>query len=99
MDDTSKMVEMRSALSKAEQVIYLGFSFLDQNMELLRSPADKEQNYYCTTLGLSPADKNLAMSAILRAGFNDLPILRVPPTDYAGTASDFLSAFGNSVRR
>ncbi|MCW3847472.1 hypothetical protein OF829_09475 [Sphingomonas sp. LB-2] len=115
MDDEKILAEMRTALSEAEQVVYLGFSFLDQNMELLKAPTPKPSSaIYATTLGLSSPDKNLARWAMASATVDpaspDEPLAvfrrnnaiaerRKKVDTLHATASEFFDHFGNALRR
>ncbi|KFG90711.1 hypothetical protein BV98_001423 [Sphingobium herbicidovorans NBRC 16415] len=103
MDDEGKLSEMHRALLEAEQIVYLGFSFLDQNMELLTTPERKGScPIYATLLGVSPPDVEQATVAMCYAA----PVRQMPFTyrrenvrPLAAKAAEFMDHFGNTLRR
>ena len=65
MEDEGCRDRIQGAVSTAEQVIFLGFSYLEQNMEILRIQTDRSQwRLYGSTLGLSPPDTEIAKHRI-----------------------------------
>lgn len=60
IEDSSELAEMRDALSKAERIIFLGFGYHRQNMELLSSGVvGNAKRVYGTSLGLSESDNEV----------------------------------------
>ena len=49
--DDSELEAMYAALSDAEQIVFLGFSYLPQNMELLRRGAKGTARHRCGLVG------------------------------------------------
>jgi hypothetical protein len=68
MSDEASDGHIREALTEATQIVFLGFSYIDQNMELLkiRHPGNSAMAYG-TTHGMSAPDEELAGLAIRRA--------------------------------
>jgi len=58
-------------MAAADQIVFLGFSFNDQNMQLLRppKPGPNLKNVYATTFGMSDSDVSTA-AAQVAAWFN-----------------------------
>lgn len=56
--DTGTLERARSVVCEADVIVFLGFGFLPQNMDLL-NPGDerKASRVHATTLGFSPSDK------------------------------------------
>jgi hypothetical protein len=60
IEDETQLAGMYAALSSAEQIVFLGFSYLPQNMELLtRGVAAGAREILGTSLGLSEQDQEL----------------------------------------
>lgn len=60
-EQNSDIVKIRSTLKSAKKVLYLGFSFLDQNLDLLfgsdsDTSSHEQTNSYGTALGMSTPD-------------------------------------------
>jgi hypothetical protein len=103
MDDEKMLVQMRRALAAAEQIVYLGFSFLDQNMELLTTVSEASSSrIYATAYELSPPDKARAEWAMAEASRRPAmasSMRRNEITVLNATASQFFDHYGNTLRR
>jgi hypothetical protein len=81
VDDTKKIGELRTAMAEAKRIVFLGFHFHKQNVELLSPEVDKPDlkgtvSIYGTRVNRSPADmesiQNVKMRRILH-GRTELP--------------------------
>ena len=70
VEDSTKIEEIRDAVGTASRIIFLGFHFHPQNMELItpntQSGAADLGEAYATALNRSPADVNLIMGQVVR---------------------------------
>ncbi|MEH2700251.1 hypothetical protein GFL93_09250 [Rhizobium leguminosarum bv. viciae] len=90
VDDDAMLEEMRGYLALAEQVIYLGFSYGQMNMELLTIPAcSVYKRLFGTTFRMSPANVQ-AVQARVEQSFT------VNSTRWTGH-QDFVSAEANQI--
>jgi hypothetical protein len=59
-DKNHELLSIRNAISKAETLIFLGFAFHKQNMELLKPNAPiNARHIYATTYGMSESDRSI----------------------------------------
>lgn len=70
---SSEIVALRSTLSSAERVAYLGFAFHPLNLELLygvkgKKPTASDARVYATALGLSDSDARLTEGDLVSLG-------------------------------
>lgn len=66
MDEGGDVAAIRRSIEMAEQIIFLGFSYLGQNMRLLKAPAVQLRRVYGTVLGFSPSDQAVITSTVNR---------------------------------
>lgn len=103
MNNKAMLGEIRQALHDAQQIVYLGFGFLDQNMDILESgTADPASKIYATCLGLSGADAELAKYAIASASCpqgGSLGERFGKVILHEDTAVGFFNHWGNTLRR
>ena len=65
IDDQAVLETIRSELDKAERVVFLGFHFHDQNMELLTIPTPKvRKQIYATSVERSDTDLTVIQGQI-----------------------------------
>lgn len=68
VDDDAMLQAMRNALGMADQVVYLGFSFNQMNMNLMRVEASQGlKNVYGTVYGMSGPNVNASRDRIARS--------------------------------
>lgn len=73
----SEIVLIRDTLRSAERVVYLGFAFNDQNLDLLYGGERRSKNLgrnvvYGTALGISASDTALIKQTLVDRGYHDL---------------------------
>lgn len=79
LEDEKILHTMSSLVSEAETIVFLGFAFHEQNMELLKpSPNNHVKNVYATLKGVSESDSLVIESQITRM-FNTRNRRLVPP--------------------
>jgi hypothetical protein len=95
--DQDQMRAIKEIMVGSEQIIFLGFSFLDQNMELLKLPHGTPLSIvYANCFGLSHTDQNIARNLVASTlQLTSLPIIQTSVL----TASNFMSQFGNAMVR
>ncbi len=104
VDEEAELEAIHSAISDAETIIFAGFSFLDQNMELLTPPAPTAATkIFATAFGESDPNQEISkalISQMLSGQHIDQPY-RVPikMQHNVYTAGDFISSHGNQLRR
>ena len=74
VEDPASLVDMHAALKEAEQIIFLGFAFHRQNMELLECDVGRGTRVLATASGISESDREIVKEE-MRASF------RLPPID------------------
>ena len=103
MDDEKADGEIKAQLSDADRIVYLGFSFLEQNMKLLTARSNNSNSrIYATAYGLSVQDVELAHNSIALASpvLGDTHRSRMTSvTMLALRASDTFDAWGNTFKR
>lgn len=99
--EADRTKHIHAALFGAERICFLGFSFLDQNMQLLTAHGTPAAEYFATVYGVSGDDQEIAHQLISRLGKGEGPggdftngIHRV-----GQTAGRFLADTGNRLRR
>ena len=102
MADEKERDAIRSKLATAQQIVFLGFGYLDQNMELLRlrpSPTDADQ-IHGTVYGMSPTDADIAREAIARSlgGASSFEQTLRTTAIYGFSASETLEKMGKTFR-
>jgi hypothetical protein len=75
LDDQAMVAEMQGMVAGAENIVFLGFSFHPQNLELIKVPAGKTaaRRLFATVLGASPSDQGAikaSVAAILNRAVN-----------------------------
>lgn len=104
VDEGDELKAIHEAISEAESIIFAGFSFLDQNMDLLTPQrAASAKSVYATAFDESRPNQEIARGLILQllAGRDN------PAPDDIGidiqhstiTAGSFISSHGNQLRR
>jgi hypothetical protein len=83
VDDPSSMSGMHETLQQADRIIFLGFAFHRQNMELLASSIGRPKQILATASGISESDRNVIRKDILGSfrmseKFKDFSIELVP---------------------
>jgi hypothetical protein len=103
MHNQDELSEIRKELSAAQQVVYLGFSYLDQNMKLLEAHTeDGSSTIHATCYKLSGPDSDIAHWALASAScaHDQAPIFRREKVSMVSLmASDFMGQYANSLRR
>jgi hypothetical protein len=108
VEEGDELGRIRTAVREANQLIFLGFSYLDQNMDLLRPNAPcRAGTVFGTTFGESDSNSKLAVALIRKMlkGSEPGPGGHPPdsyvtgPTLVGASATDFIKAYGNSIRR
>jgi hypothetical protein len=105
MDDEIKLNAIHTLISEAERIIFIGFSFLEQNMKLLTTPTRRisAKEILATNLGMSQSDTDI-VTAYSRFNLiskhpdreGDFALF---PKFYNQTAGDFISSESNYLRR
>lgn len=102
MADQDERGAIRSKLAEADQIVFLGFSYLEQNMELLqlRPLPTRATMIHGTVYGLSPPDAVLAKQAIAKSLGGDTGFQQCLGTThtYGFTASGMLDKMGKTLR-
>lgn len=103
MNDDQMLEDLRYALWEAQQTVYLGFSFLDQNMEILKAPTTNPNSYvYASTFAMSPEDKEQAMWAMASGSAQvaqPASLRKENVKTFDLKASEFFDRLGNTLRR
>lgn len=98
MNDEVALKDIRLALKHAKQIIYLGFSFQEQNMKLITSAsADPDTKIYATTFKLGTPAIEKALLAMANANVpigGDAKEKRRLIEAYSARASDLLVNYG-----
>jgi hypothetical protein len=104
-DDDGAYLKTREYITEAQQVVFLGYGFLDQNMRFLTPPGRCQQGtkFMATVFAESDANVTLAKLAIGRManGLNseDYQNFEVKTALPHINAAVFLQQFGNTMRR
>lgn len=97
MNDETLLGDMHAAIATADQIVFLGFSYLDQNMDLLKVSGQHHYAIYATCLGVADPDVEQAkrlIQASLSTHLHGANIKLLPMT-----ASQLFDAWGNTLRR
>lgn len=62
--DSLRVAEVRKAVAEAETLIFLGFGYLQQNLQLITSGKHNASKVLATTYGISPADYPTVRNAL-----------------------------------
>lgn len=98
VDDPNIIGPMHDAIQTAQQVAFMGFSFLPQNMTLMRPPErSKVHTVYGTNLYESPANTRIANNHITSLLRSEQWIGTAPTTWASTTAGQFMHDFGREL--
>ncbi len=96
---SSEILEIREHMKKAKRVVFLGFAFHEQNMQLIdpgpsknSSPYRNDIRCYATTLDRSESDKNIIEGRII-----NLYRAKIPVTMINKSCSEFFKDFWLSL--
>lgn len=92
---------IRDAMLNASKIVFLGFSFLQQNIDLIRPRTrSKVEQVWATSLGMSGWDIDAAQSAVsnMLNGTNSLESMDFHMNSQPLTAGQFMAQAGNSLR-
>lgn len=67
IDDQNYINSIRTELSNADRIIFLGFAFHRQNVQLLSTELSPHAKILATTMGISPSDKQVILSEIVES--------------------------------
>lgn len=103
LDDDDIRSAMQEEITNAQQIVYLGFSFIDQNMKLLTvRSANPHGKIYATTCGMKAPDVERATVSMCYSA----PVVGVPFGErrgavklFDGEASKFMDYWGDTLRR
>jgi hypothetical protein len=67
LEDDGALAAIRNEVAEAEVVVFLGFAFYEQNMELINpSSQTKAKRVFATAYGISPSDCEVVKKEILQ---------------------------------
>lgn len=95
MESTTIEGEISDMISKSQTIVFLGFSYLPQNLQLLlrSAPKDVSRRVLGTALGLSPADRGIVERSLIqladRSRHNDATVIVEPLT-----CADLIAQYG-----
>lgn len=92
---------IRDAMLNASKIVFLGFSFLQQNIDLIRPRARSNvEQVWATSLGMSGWDTDAAQSAVsnMLNGTNSSEYRSFQIDSQPLTAGQFIAQAGNSLR-
>ena len=94
--DDGIIQDLRKEISEADTLVFLGFAFHDQNLNLLQ-PTEKihANQIFGTSLGMSANDTNLAQSWIKSLVENENLAVQLEPD----TCADFIRKYQKSILR
>ena len=102
MTDHDMMSQIHEAFMEAERVVFLGFSFLDQNMKLLGppNPCNEMKEIHATVFGMSSFDQTLANASIASAFRRGNPATNLIRTELHNvTSGQFMASAANYLRK
>lgn len=99
VDDDDMLARMHSLIAEAEMIVYLGFSYGDMNMELMKIRGEADQRHILgTSLGLSLSNKHVIERDIRQAmGPSSIAVTSLELADM--TCNDLLSAYQRFILR
>ncbi len=92
---------IRDAMLNASKIIFLGFSFLQQNIDLIRpATRSKAEQVWATSLGMSGWDTDASQAAVSKMlnGTNSLDFVSFHVRSQPLTAGHFMAQAGNFLR-
>lgn len=92
---------IRDAMLNASKIVFLGFSFLQQNIDLIRPRTrSKVEQIWATSLGMSAWDTDAAQTAVsnMLNGSNSSEFRGFRMNSQPLTAGQFMAQAGNSLR-
>jgi hypothetical protein len=101
VEDEELLASIRKAVQDAEQIVFLGFSFLKQNLDLLRPDTrSRASKIWFTTLGMSPFDVDASSGEITNMlnGTNSAELRAFKSRSLDCTAGAFMADVGNLLR-
>lgn len=90
LHDDKDLADMRGLVKKAKKIVFLGFAFHPQNMQLLSVQNSMAKEVYATTYGMSDNDRKVVKSLIWYMAWYDAPSEETPRIN----ASDNLTCEG-----
>lgn len=67
VEEGAELAAMRTAIANADRVVFLGFAFHRQNVELLAQAAQDHSEIVATALGISDSDKSVISNELYKA--------------------------------
>uniref|UniRef100_B0T2Y0 SIR2-like domain-containing protein n=1 Tax=Caulobacter sp. (strain K31) TaxID=366602 RepID=B0T2Y0_CAUSK len=102
-DQDPAMLKAKAMVREAQKIVFLGFSYLDQNMIYLTPNSGLDVNTYLfgTVFGESATNQSLAKSAMvqLAQGISSSGFRTFTPSMHVTKAGEFMRDEGNSLRR
>jgi hypothetical protein len=102
MEDDAMMAAMDEAIAGADQIVFLGFSYLDQNMELLATPCRENSRIFANCYGLSGPDTQLILTQLATRfpdPYENLSVRRSDIIPMNMPARLVFDDYGNTLRR
>lgn len=75
VEEGAQLAAMRASIAKADRIVFLGFAFHRQNVELLSQVSQDHTEIVATAFGISLSDRSVIEDEISKA-FHQKPIIR-----------------------
>lgn len=101
IEENDEILCIRDAILNADNLVFLGFSFLQQNLNLIRPASrSKAQKVYATSLGMSGLDLQVSETGVsnMLNGANSLQFRSFPFSASNTKAGRFMADAGNFLR-
>lgn len=92
LEDKGELKNIRDAVDDAETVVFLGFGFHKQNVDLLSGPGAKRKEVFTTACGVSNSQRR-AFEARIRSGISSDAIIRMEDA----TCDKFFAQHGQEI--
>lgn len=92
LEDKSQVLKISNAISNAETVLFLGFGFHKQNVELLSGPILEKKEVFATACGVSNSQRR-AFEARIRSSISPSAIIRMDDA----TCDKFFAQHGQEI--
>lgn len=66
IEDTTSLAAIKATIARADRIIFLGFAFHRQNLNLISQKAKRNVQILATTFGISSSDKNVVQSELMK---------------------------------
>lgn len=101
VEENEEINRIRDAILNASKIVFLGFSFLQQNIDLIRPRTrSRVEQVWATSLGMSEWDTDAAQRAVsdMLNGENSSELREFRMKSQPLTAGQFMAQVGNSLR-